>query len=259
MNKQRHPPDAPEETTIDEPMDDRGEGSMPGEQPAEAIDPAHDFGELTAEHHGMYGVEGTGDDFFDERTNPELRFDAVEAAAELDASLAEGQLPAGGSSPGEAYVGILESEVQELGSLLEKSDARLRAAESEIDRARARIERDAERRIEERARSLLLGFIEVLDDLDRAIAAARASEREPAVLEGIELVKKRFLGKLAEQGVEHVPAMGAAFDPMLHEAASMVPVTDSAQHVVVVGVMREGYAIRGETLRPATVAVGKPQ
>ena len=50
---------------------------------------------------------------------------------------------------------------------------------------------------------------------------------------------------------------GERFDPQRHEAIALVPVTDPAQDGQVIDVMREGYLIGDEVLRPAAVAVGK--
>ena len=104
---------------------------------------------------------------------------------------------------------------------------------------------------------MLLGFIEVLDDLDRALTAARGQKDKPALIEGLEIVRKRFLRELAEFNVTLNPSMGETFDPEQHEAVSSVPVTDEAQNNVVIGVIREGYNIGDTALRPAHVAVGK--
>ena len=49
--------------------------------------------------------------------------------------------------------------------------------------------------------------------------------------------------------------LGRRFDPSCHEAATTVPVTDHAQDGIVVGVIRQGYAIGDDVLRPAVVAV----
>ena len=103
----------------------------------------------------------------------------------------------------------------------------------------------------------MLGFLDVLDDLDRALAAARQASVAQPVIEGMELVRKRFLARLGELGVRHVPALGTRFDPSLHEALSVQPTQETEHDGMVVGVMREGYRMGEDTLRPAGVAVAK--
>jgi molecular chaperone GrpE len=210
-------------------------------------------------------------------------FDAIAAAAELDQSMAaEADGGQAEEVVGESYADILESEVRALNEMIKQRDAeierlkaerdaeikrrdeiiaqrdaKLAGARDEVEKAKDRLTRDADKRLTERAKKLLLEFVEVLDDLDRAIAAARELDHNPAVIDGVELVRKRFLRELEEHGVTHLPAMGQPFDPNLHEAMAAVPVTDASQDGVVVGVIREGYLFGDAPLRPAGVAVGK--
>lgn len=161
-----------------------------------------------------------------------------------------------------SYVVQLESELaardQQLGELRDRQ----RTALAELERARGRIERDAERQVELTRRDLVRGFLDIIDDLDRAIDAAQKPRStgdhvDGALLQGVELVKRRFLAKLGEQGVLRDDPVGMPFDPARHEAVSMVPVTDPAQNGTVVAVVKPGYIIGSDVLRPALVAVGR--
>jgi molecular chaperone GrpE len=188
-------------------------------------------------------------------------FDAVGAAAELDAALGESQPSAATDAArpqtSDSYVALLEGETEELTALLAKKDERIRALEGEAERVRERLDRAAEKDLEQRTRTLVLGFLDVLDDLDRALAATRQDHGAAAVLEGVELVRRRFLARLGELGVRHFPALGTRFDPSLHEAMSVMSTQEPEHDGMVVGVMREGYLMGEETLRPAGVAVAK--
>ena len=183
-------------------------------------------------------------------------FDAVAAAKELDDLLA-------GSAPG-GDVADLEAEILELTETLKKKEAELARANQRADQAHAEIEAAtrrigsaSEKELEQRTRKLLEGFLPVVDDLERGIAAARKHAESADVVEGLELVRRSMLSRLGQFGVAHVPALGEAFDPVRHDAIALVPVTDPAKDGRVIDVMREGYSIGEETLRPASVAVGK--
>jgi molecular chaperone GrpE len=183
-------------------------------------------------------------------------FDAVAAAKELDEFLAD----AGGSPD----VATLEGEIIDLTAQLAKKDAELRRANERADHAHAEIEAVGKRlanasakELEQRTRKLLESFLPVLDDLDRAIAAARVQVESADVVEGLGLVRRSMLAKLEQFGVRHAPALGELFDPRRHEAIALVPVRDPAQDGRVIDVMREGYVIGDDTLRAAGVAVGK--
>jgi molecular chaperone GrpE len=188
---------------------------------------------------------------------PDPDFDAVAAAKELDDLL-------GDRASDDSYVASLEAEVSELNALVAKKDAELAAANKRADAAHAEIEAAARRlasasakELEQRTRKLLESFLPVVDDLDRGIAAAKTVAESADVVTGLELVRRSMLTRLGQLGVTHAPARGERFDPQRHEAIALVPVTDPAQDGQVIDVMREGYLIGDEVLRPAAVAVGK--
>ena len=185
-------------------------------------------------------------------------FDAVAAAKELD------ELLAAPGAKDDTYIATLENEIEELNALLAKKDVELARANARADHANAEIEAAAKRlagasakELEQRTRRLLESFLPVIDDLDRAIAAAKPIPESADVAEGLALVRRGLLARLGQFGVTPAIALGEKFDPQRHEALAMVPVQDPAQNGRVVDVMREGYLIGEDTLRPAGVAVGK--
>lgn len=187
-------------------------------------------------------------------------FDAVAAAKELEDELGD----LGGAPSDDEYGAELEREIETLQSELAKKDAELTKANARADQANAEIEAVQRRvagasakELEQRTKRLLESFLPVIDNLDRAIAAAKAHATGKDLVEGVELVRREMLSSLGKHGVAHVPARGEKFDPNRHEAIAVVPVTDAAQDGVVLDVMREGYSIGEGTLRPAGVAVGK--
>lgn len=191
-------------------------------------------------------------------------FDAVAAAKELEDSLGEAATASESGEKHEDYVAILEGEVEQLTSLLAQKDEQLKRANARADQAHAEIEAVQRRvasgsakEVEQRTRKVLASFLGVLDNLDRAIAAAKTSSQVGELLAGVELVRREVLASLGSFGVKHAPALGEPFDPNVHEALAVVPVTDAAQDGRVIDVIREGYLIGDETLRPAGVAVGK--
>ncbi len=196
-------------------------------------------------------------------------FDAVAAAAELEASMQQADQQAAGEAGAGKYVEELEVEVLELTRIIGRKEAALAAAEERTDRAndeveaaKRRLAREAEVELGRRRGEILLAFVDVLDDLDRALVSARATDRSLDVVGGVEMVHRRFAGTLERFGVRRMSARGQRFDPALHEAVSLVSVTDPEQDGQVIEVLRAGYTldradVDPEILRPATVVVGK--
>ncbi len=98
-------------------------------------------------------------------------------------------------------------------------------------------------------------LLPVLDDLDRALAAANEHQQLDAIVRGIELVQKQLQEVLVDEGLERVAAEGA-FDPHEHEAVSTAP--GDVDEPTVLEVVRPGYKLKGKTIRPALVHVSVP-
>ena len=153
------------------------------------------------------------------------------------------------------YVQELESRMAAKDEELRATLTRYREANAEFEQARARLRREVANDVQRGTRAVLADLLDVLDNLDRAIEAARAAGSDTALLQGVEMVRTQFLAKLDGHGVRLVEAAGRRFDPSCHEAAATVPVADPSQDGIVVGVIRQGYAIRDDVLRPTVVAV----
>ena len=155
------------------------------------------------------------------------------------------------------YVEELERQVAEKDRQLQEYIGKYRQAASEFESVRARLRRDLARDSERGRRDVIADLLEVLDNLDRAIEATRQGATPDALLQGVELVRRQFLAKLEAMGVRPIEAKDRPFDPALHEAVTTVSATDPQEDGRVVGVIRQGYRINDDVLRPAVVAVAK--
>ncbi len=159
-----------------------------------------------------------------------------------------------------SYLEELEQQLAEKDKAIQAHAQRYRDSSAEFEQVRARLRRDIDKEIERARRVLLADMLEVADNLDRALAAgAVGTAGDPGLLRGVELVRDLLLSKLGSYQVTRLDDEGAAFDPRRHEAVSIVPVDDPALDDRVVSVIRRGYAIGEEILRPAAVAVGRLQ
>jgi len=128
-------------------------------------------------------------------------------------------------------------------------------ADFENYQKRARRARDEERRYQHGP--FALDLLPVLDDLERATAAAdRAGDTGP-LAQGVGLVRTMFLDVLRRHGIAPVKALGQKFDPNLHHALA-TRVAPGVPANTVVEVVKEGYRIRERLLRPAEVIVAVP-
>jgi molecular chaperone GrpE len=125
------------------------------------------------------------------------------------------------------------------------------------DEFRERTTRNIDRRFEQRRERLLLKFIDILDNLDRALDAAEKSYAGNPLIEGLILVRTQLLQTLQEEGLERIPALGLAFDPAVAESVGSQPVDDPDHHHVVVRELLRGYRLNGRIARPSRVLIGE--
>lgn len=137
--------------------------------------------------------------------------------------------------------------------------------QAEFDNARKRFARE-QRELEERAgERVLTGLLEIVDDFERALAAAAGDSDPEHLRAGLAMIHRRMLEFLKTHGVEPIDAVGHPFDPTRHEAVTQrAPgqepegkVAPASLHVV--EELRKGYVYRGRVLRPATVVVTGPE
>jgi molecular chaperone GrpE len=121
---------------------------------------------------------------------------------------------------------------------------------------RDRVTRDVERQSDRRREKLLLKFIEILDNLDRALEAAEQTYAGNPLIEGLILVRTQLLQTLQQEGLERIPVLGLAYDPALSEAVSTQPVADPEHDHVVVKELLRGYRLHGRVARASRVIVG---
>ncbi len=133
---------------------------------------------------------------------------------------------------------------------------RLLRLQAEFDNYRRRIERERRELHDHFAAELLTDFLPVVDDIERAIEAARQSS-EPAVashLAGLELIQKQFLEMLERRSVVPIEALGADFDPNFHQAVGQ-EVSAAHREGEVVEDLRRGYRLGDRLLRASMVRV----
>ena len=106
-----------------------------------------------------------------------------------------------------SYVQELEQKLAEKDAQLQEYVTLVHEAQREFDAMRARVRKDAARDAEMSRRSVFADLLEVIDNLDRALAAARAGGSADHLVQGVELVRQQFLHKLAR--LRHQPARAA--------------------------------------------------
>lgn len=97
-------------------------------------------------------------------------------------------------------------------------------------------------------------FLKVLDNFERAEAAAQKSDDAAGIYSGIEMIRRQFEQTFKDLGVEEIKAQGEKFDPELHEAVMRGQNPDMDEDTVEM-VLEKGYKLRDKVIRHSKVKV----
>ena len=131
----------------------------------------------------------------------------------------------------------------------------LKRVAAEFENYRKRVSRDQQSLVARAHERLVKELLPVLDDLERALAAAEEHE-EAKLEEGVRLVHRELKAALDLEGLAEIETDGV-FDPHVHEALLSQP--SEAEEGSVLEVLQKGYKLGDHVLRPARVVVAAAQ
>ncbi len=129
-------------------------------------------------------------------------------------------------------------------------------ASADFDNYRKRVARDQAQLKEQMQEKVVADFLNVMDNLERAIQHAQVSNNFDNLLHGVELTAKIFSQSLAKQTCQAFDSIGKAFDPNFHDVLSRVESAE-APHNTIVQEHLKGYMMHDRLLRPALVVVSQ--
>jgi molecular chaperone GrpE len=163
-----------------------------------------------------------------------------------------------GDPPSAEAASAAKADESPLSALERERDAlqdRLLRLAAEFDNFRRRVDRDRREQAEAAMAAALEDLLPIIDNLDRALEAPTASDAD-VYRRGVELIHRQMTELLRKRGVTPIQAVGADFDPRIHQAVTHEL---SAEHRdgAVMEELRRGYMIGDRLLRPAMVKVAR--
>ena len=157
----------------------------------------------------------------------------------------------------DASAAVAEPAIADLQRERDEYYDRLLRKTAEFDNYRKRIERSRREQADESVLGLLSEILAVVDDFDIALTVdVDAGEGGDAYRKGVELIHAKLQDLLAKRGVRPIEAVGADFDPNLHQAVIHEESPDHREGEVIAE-LRKGYTIGDRLLRPSMVKVAK--
>jgi molecular chaperone GrpE len=172
-----------------------------------------------------------------------------------DRSVEPADAPPAAADPPDATAAETTDEAGQLKRERDDYYDRLLRKTAEFDNYRRRVERERREQTDQAVVDLLLDLLLVADDFERALAA-EPPEGAAAYRKGVELIHAKLLDVLRKQGVKPMEALGADFDPNIHQAV-MHEASPGHREGEIVGELRKGYLVGDRLLRPAMVKVAK--
>lgn len=154
---------------------------------------------------------------------------------------------------------ILQAKVDELQAANAELKDQMLRRQAELENYRKRLLRDKEEAVQFANTKLITDLLVFLDNMDRALAAARNGGDLNGLIEGLEMAQGQLYSTLDKNwGLKAIEAVGQEFDPMLHEAC-MMTVDESLEKETVLEEFLKGYMLHERVLRPSKVKIGKPE
>jgi molecular chaperone GrpE len=132
-----------------------------------------------------------------------------------------------------------------------------RRTQAEFQNYQKRMQREREQERDFARSAYVLELVPVLDNLERALKAARDAGETGSLVQGVSMVQAQFLEMLKRLGVTPIAALGEPFDPSVHEALVQQPSKDHPPNTVM-HVEQAGYKMNERVIRPAKVVVSAP-
>lgn len=158
---------------------------------------------------------------------------------------------------GHREVTISLTEYEELKTLAQERDEyldRLRRAVADRMSLQRRLKKIKQSAQHEALRKVARKVVPLADSLARALQVAEQTEGADQITEGLRLTEQEFYAMLSDMGIELIDALGQPFDPEYHEAVFQQP-SEEAEPNTVLQVIKKGFLIEDDLLRPAQVVV----
>ncbi len=154
---------------------------------------------------------------------------------------------------------LLRNKVAELEAANAELKDQMLRRQAELENYRKRLIRDKEEAVQFANENLIRDLLGFLDNMERALAAAKGTGDVKGLIEGFEMTQGQLLSTLDKNwGLKAIESVGQEFDPSLHEAC-MMTVDESLDKETVLDEFQKGYTLHGRVIRPAKVRIGKPE
>jgi molecular chaperone GrpE len=151
----------------------------------------------------------------------------------------------------------LENKIAELTANLAAANDKYLRLSAEFDNFRKRTLKEKMDLMKNASESVLVNFLPVVDDVERAMQAIGISDNLETTKEGISLIYNKFKDFTKQNGVVEIEAIGLPLNTDHHEAITKIPAPSEALKGKIVDVVQKGYLLNDKVIRFAKVVIGE--
>jgi molecular chaperone GrpE len=151
----------------------------------------------------------------------------------------------------------LENKIVELTANVDSSNDKYLRLSAEFDNFRKRTLKEKMDLMKNASESLLVNFLPIIDDVERAMNAIETSDNLETTKEGINLIYNKFKEFTKQNGVVEIEAKGLVLDTDHHEAITKIPAPTDELKGKIVEVVQKGYMLNDKVIRYAKVVIGE--
>lgn len=151
----------------------------------------------------------------------------------------------------------LESQIVQLSASLAASNDKYLRLSAEFDNFRKRTLKEKMDLMKNASESVMVSFLPIIDDVERAMNAIESSDNLETTKEGISLIYNKFKDFTKQNGVVEMEAKGLVLNTDHHEAITKIPAPTEELKGKIVDVVQKGYLLNEKVIRYAKVVIGE--
>ena len=161
------------------------------------------------------------------------------------------------ADPRDLRIELLERRLADTEETLREYIRAHKRSQEDTEAFKQRLLRDQDREVSGAKVKVVQALLEVADDLERSLGAARQGGTAESILSGLELVYRLLNQRMDALGLVRVDPTGETFDPESMEAIGVAPVSEASADGTVIQTLQVGFRVNDVELRPARVQVGQ--
>ncbi|MBS7632446.1 nucleotide exchange factor GrpE [Candidatus Bathyarchaeota archaeon] len=154
----------------------------------------------------------------------------------------------------EEQLALLEEALELEKKRSEEYVTKLKYLQADFENFKKRVDRHLEETKKYCAERIVIKLLEIVDELELAVASAHSSGSTNPIVQGVEMTLQKLKKILEAEGVFPIDCLDKPFDPTRHSAIGRVE-KEGIKECTVIEEIRKGYIMKEKVIRPSIVKI----